>query len=111
MKAVWGMMLTALFVPSLMAQTADQALYQQAKAAVRANDPARFMQIRANLTQYPLLPYLDYYQLNARLDTANYNDVAGFISQHSDIPQSNRLERSYMAYLAKSQQWSALLRF
>ncbi|MGL5973933.1 MAG: transglycosylase SLT domain-containing protein, partial [Aeromonas sobria] len=63
MKAVWGIMLAALFVPNLMAQTADQTLYRQAHEAVRANDQVRFQQIRARLTHYPLLPYLDYYQL------------------------------------------------
>lgn len=38
MKAVWGIVLSALFVPTLMAQTADQTLYRQAYDAVRAND-------------------------------------------------------------------------
>ncbi len=34
-----------------------------------------------------------------------------FIRQHGDTPQSNRLERSYLTYLAQSQQWSQFLRF
>ncbi|UBR44173.1 transglycosylase SLT domain-containing protein [Aeromonas veronii] len=111
MKAVWGIVLSALFVPTLMAQTADQTLYRQAYDAVRANDQARFQQIRARLTHYPLLPYLDYYQLALRPGAADYNDVTRFIRQHGDTPQSNRLERSYLTYLAQSQQWSQFLRF
>ncbi|BBT81161.1 lytic transglycosylase [Aeromonas sp. YN13HZO-058] len=111
MKAVWGIVLSALFVPILMAQTADQTLYRQAYDAVRANDQARFQQIRARLTHYPLLPYLDYYQLAFRPGAADYNDVTRFIRQHGDTPQSNRLERSYLTYLAQSQQWSQFLRF
>ncbi|MGL6417844.1 transglycosylase SLT domain-containing protein [Aeromonas allosaccharophila] len=111
MKAVWGIVLSALFVPTLMAQTADQTLYRQAYDAVRANDQARFQQIRARLTHYPLLPYLDYYQLAFRPGAADYNDVTRFIRQHGDTPQSNRLERSYLTYLAQSQQWSQFLRF
>ncbi|WP_434471582.1 transglycosylase SLT domain-containing protein [Aeromonas veronii] len=111
MKAVWGIVLSALFVPALMAQTADQTLYRQAYDAVRANDQARFQQIRARLTHYPLLPYLDYYQLAFRPGAADYNDVTRFIRQHGDTPQSNRLERSYLTYLAQSQQWSQFLRF
>jgi soluble lytic murein transglycosylase len=103
--------LSALFVPTLMAQTADQTLYRQAYDAVRANDQARFQQIRARLTHYPLLPYLDYYQLAFRPGAADYNDVTRFIRQHGDTPQSNRLERSYLTYLAQSQQWSQFLRF
>nr|WP_205759268.1 transglycosylase SLT domain-containing protein [Aeromonas veronii] len=94
-----------------MAQTADQTLYRQAYDAVRANDQARFQQIRARLTHYPLLPYLDYYQLAFRPGAADYNDVTRFIRQHGDTPQSNRLERSYLTYLAQSQQWSQFLRF
>ncbi|MGN5099339.1 transglycosylase SLT domain-containing protein [Aeromonas veronii] len=111
MKAVWGIVLSALFVPTLMAQTADQTLYRQAYDAVRANDQARFQQIRARLTHYTLLPYLDYYQLAFRPGAADYNDVTRFIRQHGDTPQSNRLERSYLTYLAQSQQWSQFLRF
>ncbi|MFQ1688651.1 transglycosylase SLT domain-containing protein [Aeromonas veronii] len=111
MKAVWGIVLSALFVPTLMAQTADQTLYRQAYDAVRANDQARFQQIRARLTHYPLLPYLDYYLLAFRPGAADYNDVTRFIRQHGDTPQSNRLERSYLTYLAQSQQWSQFLRF
>ncbi|MFM5741773.1 transglycosylase SLT domain-containing protein [Aeromonas veronii] len=111
MKAVWGIVLSALFVPTLMAQTADQTLYRQAYDAVRANDQVRFQQIRARLTHYPLLPYLDYYQLAFRPGAADYNDVTRFIRQHGDTPQSNRLERSYLTYLAQSQQWSQFLRF
>jgi soluble lytic murein transglycosylase len=110
-KAVWVIVLSALYVPTLMAQTADQTLYRQAYDAVRANDEARFQQIRARLTHYPLLPYLDYYQLAFRPGAADYNDVTRFIRQHGDTPQSNRLERSYLTYLAQSQQWSQFLRF
>lgn len=93
------------------AQTMDQSLYRQAYDAVRANDQARFQQIRARLTHYPLLPYLDYYQLAFRPGAADYDKVTRFIREHGDTPQSNRLERSYLTHLAQSQQWSQFLRF
>ncbi|MGN5151186.1 transglycosylase SLT domain-containing protein [Aeromonas enteropelogenes] len=111
MKAVWGILLTTLFAPGVMAQTQDQSLYRQAYDAVRANDQARFQQLRARLTHYPLLPYLDYFQLAFRPGAADYQDVTRFIRQHGDTPQSNRLERTYLSYLAQSQQWSQFLRF
>ncbi|BEE17060.1 murein transglycosylase [Aeromonas enteropelogenes] len=111
MKAVWGILLTTLFAPGIMAQTQDQSLYRQAYYAVRANDQARFQQLRARLTHYPLLPYLDYFQLAFRPGAADYQDVTRFIRQHGDTPQSNRLERTYLTYLAQSQQWSQFLRF
>ncbi|HGY5239120.1 TPA: transglycosylase SLT domain-containing protein [Aeromonas salmonicida subsp. pectinolytica] len=115
MKTVQGIILSALFVPGLLmpvaAQTMDQSLYRQAYDAVRANDQARFQQIRARLTHYPLLPYLDYYQLAFRPGAADYDKVTRFIREHGDTPQSNRLERSYLTHLAQSQQWSQFLRF
>nr|WP_276560527.1 transglycosylase SLT domain-containing protein [Aeromonas salmonicida] len=114
-KAVQGIILSALFVPGLLmpvaAQTMEQSLYRQAYDAVRANDQARFQQIRARLTHYPLLPYLDYYQLAFRPGAADYDKVTRFIREHGDTPQSNRLERSYLTHLAQSQQWSQFLRF
>lgn len=115
MKAVWGIIVSALcasgFVAQASAQTMEQSLYRQAYDAVRADDQARFQQIRARLTHYPLLPYLDYYQLAFRPGAASYDDVTRFIRQHGDTPQSNRLERGYLTYLAQSQQWSQFLRF
>ncbi|MGE6264448.1 transglycosylase SLT domain-containing protein [Aeromonas media] len=117
MKAVQGIIFSALCVPGLVAvapvfaQTMEQSLYREGYDAVRANDQERFQQIRARLNHYPLLPYLDYYQLAFRPGAANYNDVTRFIRQHGDTPQSNRLERAYLTYLAQSQQWSQFLRF
>ncbi|MNB92423.1 Soluble lytic murein transglycosylase precursor [compost metagenome] len=115
MKAVQGIIFSALCVPGLVApvfaQTMEQSLYREGYDAVRANDQERFQQIRARLNHYPLLPYLDYYQLAFRPGAADYNDVTRFIRQHGDTPQSNRLERAYLTYLAQSQQWSQLLRF
>ena len=114
-KAVQGIIFSALCVPGLVApvfaQTMEQSLYREGYDAVRANDQDRFQQIRARLNHYPLLPYLDYYQLAFRPGAADYNDVTRFIRQHGDTPQSNRLERSYLTYLAQSQQWSQFLRF
>ncbi len=114
-KAVQGIIFSALFVPGLVApvfaQTMEQSLYREGYDAVRANDQERFQQIRARLNHYPLLPYLDYYQLAFRPGAADYSDVTRFIRQHGDTPQSNRLERAYLTYLAQSQQWSQFLRF
>ncbi|WP_429040380.1 transglycosylase SLT domain-containing protein [Aeromonas media] len=115
MKAVQGIIFSALCVPGLVApvfaQTMEQSLYREGYDAVRANDQERFQQIRARLNRYPLLPYLDYYQLAFRPGAADYDDVTRFIRQHGDTPQSNRLERAYLTYLAQSQQWSQFLRF
>ncbi|MBP6793013.1 MAG: transglycosylase SLT domain-containing protein [Aeromonas sp.] len=115
MKAVQGIIFSALCVPGLVApvfaQTMEQSLYREGYDAVRANDQERFQQIRARLNHYPLLPYLDYYQLAFRPGAADYSDVTRFIRQHGDTPQSNRLERAYLTYLAQSQQWSQFLRF
>lgn len=114
-KAVQGIILSALCVPGLVApvfaQTMEQSLYREGYDAVRANDQTRFEQIRARLSHYPLRPYLDYYQLAFRPGAADYDDVTRFIRQHGDTPQSNRLERAYLSYLAQSQQWSQFLRF
>ena len=114
-KVVQGIILSALWMPGLLApafaQTMEQSLYRQAHEAVRANDQVKFSQLRARLIHYPLLPYLDYYQLAFRPGAVDYNDVTRFIRQHGDTPQSNRLERSYLTYLAQSQQWSQFLRF
>lgn len=114
-KAVQGIILSALCVPGLVApvfaQTMEQSLYREGYDAVRADDQVRFQQIRARLNHYPLRPYLDYYQLAFRPGAADYDDVTRFIRQHGDTPQSNRLERAYLSYLAQSQQWSQFLRF
>lgn len=89
-KVVQGIILSALWMPGLLApafaQTMEQSLYRQAHEAVRANDQVKFSQLRARLIHYPLLPYLDYYQLAFRPGAADYNDVTRFIRQHGDTP-------------------------
>ena len=75
------------------------SLYRQAHEAVRANDQVRSAS-RARLIHYPLLPYLDYYQLAFRPGAADYNDVTRFIRQHGDTPvQPARAQLSHLSCL------------
>lgn len=111
MKAIWGIMLSAVVSVPSMAQTMEQLRYQQAYDALRSNDQARFSTLRDELNQYPLAPYLDYYQLALRPSLAELSQVSRFIREHSDMPHANRLERSYLTYLAQTKQWSSFLSF
>ncbi|MGL5948656.1 MAG: transglycosylase SLT domain-containing protein [Aeromonas sp.] len=111
MNALWGIFLSLLISPSVLAQTLEQTLYKQAHAAVRSNDMARFDALRARLKNYPLRPYLDYYRLAYLPSQASLSEVTAFRRQHADTPQANRLERTYLNYLADNQRWDDFLRF
>lgn len=108
MKRVIAIILT-LLSPMVPAESLQQSLYREAHSAVRANDMARFYQIRTQLKNYPLLPYLDYYRLAFRPGQASFAEVTRFLRDHADTPQANRLERSYLQYLAQSGQWTSFL--
>ena len=71
---------------SIVAQTADRSnerqQYQQAQAALAAREMEQFHTLRKQLaeTNYPLLSYLDYAELEPRLDSLPFDDVEQFLA-------------------------------
>ena len=58
---------------------------------------------------YILYPYLVYYDLNDRLDSANADEIMSFIENYKDTPLSNRLRWQWLYDLGEAQDWRKFL--
>jgi len=104
-----SVILSALFVGSTHALTLEQSRYQQAVAAIRAQRSAEAHALRAQLGDYPLALYIDYYDLLLRPDSSRLDEVMRFVRQDNQGLLAGRLKARYLRLLADEQKWTAYL--
>lgn len=98
-----------LLAPGAQALTQDQTLYLQAMQAIRSQRTTELQAIRAQLGNYPLASYIDYYSLYLQPDTQRLPDVIQFIGQDPQGLLAGRLKAKYLRQLAGEQKWPELL--
>ena len=76
---------------------------------LRAGRISAASKIGERLADYPLRPYLDYHRLRMRIPRLTAEQVNGFRREHPDLPGAQRLYRQWLASLAASHRWRALL--
>ena len=94
----------------------QRELYLQARQAQRNGHIADYLALRPQLSDYPLLPYLDYHDLSPQLAASaqrgsGYEAVDSFLSRHRGSWLGDRLERQWVDALAAEQRWDDLLRY
>ncbi len=97
-----------LLFPALVAADAPlagDADYLAARDAFRVGDAAKLDRLATRLKHSPLEPYLSYYQLRMRLETADTATIKAFIARPDDTPVIDRLRAEWLKSLAKKQQW------
>ncbi len=97
-----------LLLPVLVAADAPlvgDADYLAARDAFRVGDAAKLDRLATRLKHSPLEPYLSYYQLRLRLETADVATIKAFIARPDDTPVIDRLRAEWLKSLAKKQQW------
>jgi len=98
--------------PHVTDRTPEQrARFQEARQALEQGDSAAFRELRDSLTDYPLLPYLDYADITARLDQLPEREVTAFLDQYSGTWLAETLERLWVYELAEQQRWSGVVRY
>ena len=90
---------------------AQRQYYLNAKKALLADDIGSYQQLRKQLADYPLLPYLDYQQLYHRIDTDPYQDVDIFLDQNQNSYLGQLFLRQWLDYLASQQRWHEYLSY
>ncbi len=85
-------------------QTADD-LFLAAQAAFRAGDPIRLSRIAPALTGYPLLPYVEYWQLRMRLDEMPSTEVRAYLSKYPGSYLADRMRSDWLKELGKRREW------
>lgn len=83
----------------------QRALYSRATRALSQGDRATFGQLKKQLTNYPLLPYLDYADLSSRLARATSAEVNAFLTNNAQTPLAVNVRQRWLTALAAKQQW------
>lgn len=106
----------------------QRSLYHAAKAAMKKNDLSQFQDLKAQLTQYPLYPYLEYSEISKTLSTylANHRaskhypkkerlalsqKIEGFLSKHENTYLGSRLLSKWLTHLAATKNWQDYKRY
>lgn len=76
-----------------------------AREAFRAGDARKLDLYARRLNGYILQPYVAYYQIRLRLDTATPGEVRQFMAVHAETPLAARLLADWLRLTARNGQW------
>ncbi len=84
---------------------AEGQLFLNAKNAAQKGNWPQFETLKAQLANYPLLPYLEYYQLDRNFNTVSDAATQQFLDKYPNTPLAYRLRVKWLTKLAHMQQW------
>jgi soluble lytic murein transglycosylase len=84
----------------------SDADFQTARAAFDRGDRARLDALAPKLASHILQPYVAYWQLKLRLDSADDDEVRAFLARWPQTPLSDRLRVEWLKALGKRGQWA-----
>lgn len=87
----------------------QRALFLQAEQAVKLGRLTRYRQLKPELDNYPLLPYLEYARLKRRLSHRSADEIHAFIRQYDDTPLATRLLQNWLRTRAGRGDWQSLV--
>ncbi|WP_299593066.1 transglycosylase SLT domain-containing protein [uncultured Microbulbifer sp.] len=64
------------------AAVAQREKLQEARLAIAHNDQNRLKQLKKELKDYPLLPYIDYWAISKKLSRLPYDEIDAFLDEH-----------------------------
>ncbi|NLS12223.1 murein transglycosylase [Vibrio sp. SM6] len=85
--------------------------YRQAQLALKTNQQKKYQALRNKLTDYPLVPYLDYRVFKQNLSKHSVKEVQQFVGTHQSLPFSTRIAAPYLDLLFKRQAWRDIVEF
>ncbi|MBL4850695.1 MAG: transglycosylase SLT domain-containing protein [Gammaproteobacteria bacterium] len=86
--------------------TQPQKNFIAAEKALRAGKLAEYERLRTTLSNYPLVPYLEYTNLRRRLSLAPEKEINTFVEKYSQMHLATRLRAAYLKRLAEKKSWS-----
>ena len=82
-----------------------------AEKALRLHRSAEYRALLPSLINYPLYPYLQYQDINSRLQKTSVQEFTTFFSQYQDQPVSELLRKRLLLQLAQQGRWQQYLDF
>ena len=89
----------------------QRALFLEARAALNRGQRQQFRQLAGRIPDYPLQPYLQFWDLQRHLGTQTDADIRAFLDAHPDSSLERRLRTSWLRHLAGQGEWSRFLAF
>lgn len=121
MRVLWCLLffglLTGPWTPCAAAATpadplaGQRALFLEARAALNQGQRQRFRQLAARLPDYPLQPYLQYWELQRYLGSQTDASIRAFLEAHADTALARRLRTSWLQQLGSQREWARFLAF
>ncbi len=96
--------------PSLSLQQQRQ-IFQDAREAIRKGQHTRYQKLAKKIPEYPLHPYLEYWELNRNLSKTSNSAIQSFLDTYQDTSLSDRLRYRWLEHLAKRNRWQTFIDF
>lgn len=89
----------------------DDEVFLDAREAFQRGDIARLDQVAKQLDDdYPLAPYVQYWQLRSRLADLSPGEIENFLARYNNSLVADRLRADWLRHLAKDRDWPVFLR-
>ena len=92
-------------------EPSSRELFAAAKQALERGHEDSYQTLLAELTDYPLLPYLHYWQMREQLDAQSNESVQAFIEAQADTPLAQQMRFAWLRHLATKERWEDYLAF
>ncbi len=79
----------------------QRKMFIEAEQAIGKGHYTTYKKLRKELSNYPLLPYIEYKYLLRRLSKATTEEILTFVNQYADTPLADRLRFRWLKTLAK----------
>ena len=89
----------------------QRSIFIAAENAIKAGDKRNYEQARAQLTDYPLLPYLHYQLTLKNLKQQTPEQIRGSLQSLSGTPLRSQLLNRWLGLLAEEELWHSYLSF
>lgn len=89
----------------------SRALFLDAEKALQAGNNKQFTNLKQQLTDYPLYPYLVYQELRKNLHRKSAPTVRQFLDNYSQTPLARRLLSAWLKQLARQKKWQEYIDF
>ncbi len=87
---------------------ADDALVEMSQAFRRGNSQ-RLTELLPRAQGHVLQPWAAYWELRARLDTANPSEIQAFLNRYAGTYQEDRLRNDWLLQLGKNREWGTFM--
>lgn len=89
----------------------QRVIYQKAQKYLDKKQVDEYMQIREQIADYPLTPYVDYRTFLVNIDKRTPEEVNQFVQHHQSFPFSNNIRAAYLDALIKKGDWQTFYQY